>query len=184
LKGANIGYIRVSTFEQNTERQLAGVELDKIFDDSASGKSTNRPQLAACLDYLREGDTLFVHSIDRLARNLADLQRIVRDLTQKGVVIKFLKENLVFSAGENNPLQNLMLQMLGAFAEFERALIRERQREGIEIARQKGKPLGRAKTLSQKQIKELKAEAANGEAVASLAKKFGVSRQTVYRMLF
>ena len=95
----NIGYIRVSTLDQNTERQLADVKLHKIFEDKASGKDTKRPALAECLRYLRQGDTLLVHSIDRLARNLEDLQKIVRELTDKGVSVRFVKENLIFQAG-------------------------------------------------------------------------------------
>jgi len=177
------GYIRVSTLDQNTERQLDGLTLDKLFEDKASGKDMNRPQLAACLEHLREGDTLHVHSIDRLARNLEDLQRLVRKLTGKGVSVRFLKENLTFEAGEASPLQTLMFQMLGAFAQFERALIQERQREGIALAKQEGRQLGRAKALTTEQEKAIKAKAANGVKKHTLAAEYGVSRQTVYRIL-
>ena len=137
--GARVGYIRVSAADQNTERQLADMTLDKIFTDKLSGKDTARPQLQACMGYLREGDELFVHSLDRLARNLADLQKLVDELTRKGVTLHFLKEHLTFQAGEANALHKLMFQMLGAFAQFERALIRERQREGIAVARSEGR---------------------------------------------
>lgn len=181
--GHNIGYIRVSTLDQNTERQLAGIELHKVFEDKASGKDTKRPALYECLGYLREGDTLFVHSIDRLARNLEDLQRIIRELTGKGVTVRFAKENLSFQAGENNPMQTLMFQMLGAFAQFERSLIRERQREGIALAKKEGRPLGRAKALTEMQEKEVQTRAAQGANKQALAKEYGISRQTLYRIL-
>jgi len=127
--GKRVGYIRVSTIDQNTDRQLEGVEIDKRFTDKASGKDTQRPQLQAALEYLRDGDVLVVHSMDRLARNLDDLRRIVLGLIKRGVVVEFEKERLTF-ASEDNAMSNLLLSVMGAFAEFERALIRERQREG------------------------------------------------------
>src|ERR1700733_609774 len=123
-----VGYIRVSSVDQNTDRQLEGQELDRTFTDKASGKDTNRPQLKAALDYLRDGDELVVHSMDRLARNLDDLRRMVLDLTKKGVHVRFVKENLVFT-GEDSPMSHLLLSLLGAVAEFERSMIRERQRK-------------------------------------------------------
>ena len=181
--GAKIGYIRVSTLDQNAERQLEGLTLKKVYEDKASGKDTKRPQLAACLEFLREGDTLHVHSIDRLARNLEDLQRLVRELTDKGVSIRFLKENITFEAGGTNPMQTLMFQMLGAFAQFERALIRERQREGITLAKKEGRQLGRAKALSMAQEEAIKTKAANGAKKHALAAEYNISRQTVYRIL-
>ena len=116
-----VGYIRVSSVDQNTERQLEGVELDKVFKDKASGKDTSRPQLQAALDYVREGDVLVVHSMDRLARNLDDLRKIVLDLTKRGVHVQFVKESLIFT-GEDSPMSNLLLSMLGAVAEFERCM--------------------------------------------------------------
>ena len=179
----NVGYTRVSTLDQNTERQLDGLTLDKVFEDKASGKDTRRPQLAACLEYLREGDTLHVHSIDRLARNLEDLQRLVRELTDKGVSVRFLKEKLNFEARESNPMQTLMFQMLGAFAQFERALIRERQREGIALAKKEGRQLGRAKILSTEEEEAIKAKAASGAKKSTLAAENKISRQTIYRIL-
>ncbi|MCV7299775.1 recombinase family protein [Mycobacterium barrassiae] len=177
--GHRVGYQRVSTVDQNTDRQLDGVELDKVFSDRASGKDTQRPQLAACLGYIREGDTLVVHSMDRLARNVEDLRRIVRELTGQGVKVQFLKENLTF-AGDDSPMNTLLLSMLGAVAEFERSMILERQREGIALAKAAGKYKGRKASLSDEQAKELRARIAAGEAVTALAKEFGVSRQTVY----
>jgi predicted site-specific integrase-resolvase len=153
MAGQRIGYIRVSGLDQNTQRQLEGVALDRIFTDKASGKDTRRPQLDELLRFIRDGDTLLVHSRDRLARNLDDLRTLVQRLTKKGVRVEFLKEHLVFT-GENSPLANLMLSVMGAFAEFERALIGERQREGITLARARGAYRGRRKALSPEQAGE------------------------------
>ncbi len=144
MHGQRIGYIRVSTLDQNPDRQLEGVQVSKVFIDKASGKDTQRPQLEALLNYVREGDTLVVHSMDRLARNLDDLRRMVQQLTGRGVRIEFVKESLAFT-GEDSPMANLLLSVMGAFAEFERALIRERQREGISLAKQRGVYRGRKK---------------------------------------
>ena len=182
MAGQNVGYIRVSTILQNTARQLDGVVLDKAFEDKASGKNTNRPQLAACLAHLREGDTLYVHSMDRLCRNLEDLRRIVRELTSRGVIVKFQKESLSFT-GEDSPMSNLLLSMLGAVAEFERSIILERQREGIAIAKVDGKYKGRKPALTIERVKELKLRASTGEKKAVLAREFGISRETVYSYL-
>lgn len=177
--GQRIGYQRVSTVDQNTDRQLDGVELDKVFTDKASGKDTQRPQLAACLEYIREGDTLVVHSMDRLARNLEDLRRIVRELTGQGVRIEFVKESLTFT-GEDSAMSTLLLSMLGAVAEFERSMILERQREGIALAKAAGKYKGRKAALTAQQADELRSRLKGGESVTALAKEFEVSRQTVY----
>jgi DNA invertase Pin-like site-specific DNA recombinase len=182
MKGQRVGYVRVSTGEQNTERQLEGVKTDKVFTDKASGKNTERPQLDAMLSFVREGDIVIVHSMDRLARNLDDLRRMVQTLTGKGVRIEFVKEGLVFT-GEDSPMSNLMLSVMGAFAEFERALLRERQREGIAIAKQKGVYRGRKCVLSDSQVTELRSRAESGEAKATLAREFGISRETVYQYL-
>lgn len=175
----NVGYIRVSTLIQNTARQLDGIKLDKVFEDKASGKNTDRPQLSACLAHLREGDTLHVHSMDRLCRNLDDLRRIVKDLTSRGVVIKFHKEGLNFN-GDESPMSNLLLSMLGAYAEFERSIILERQREGIAIAKSEGKYKGRKLSLTDDRVLELKRRAGAGEKKTALALDFGISRETVY----
>ena len=177
--GQRIGYQRVSAVDQNTERQLDGIELDKLFTDKASGKDTHRPELARAIDYVREGDTLVVHSMDRLARNLEDLRRIVRELTSQGVRIEFVKESLTFT-GEDSPMNTLLLSMLGAVAEFERSMILERQREGIALAKAAGKYKGRKAALTNGQADELRARLAKGESVSGLAAEYGVSRQTVY----
>jgi len=181
--GHDVGYIRVSSFSQNTDRQLDGIELEKIFEEKASAKDAKRPVLQECIGYLRSGDCLHVHSIDRLARNLMDLQKIVQSLNEKGVSIKFHKENLTFSGSNDNPMNKLMLQMMGAFAEFERALIRERQREGIAQAKKAGKQIGRKKALDDEQVAEIKKRVGAGEAKSKLAKVYGVSRQTLYTAL-
>ena len=173
MLGQRIGYIRVSSFDQNPERQLEGVQLDRIFTDKASGKDTKRPQLKAMMEFIREGDTVIVHSMDRLARNLDDLRRMVQDLTVKGISIQFVTENLVFSADKSNHTSNLMLSVMGAFAEFERAIIKERQREGIELAKKRGVYKGRKKSLSDDQIAHLKQLVASGERKTKLATKFG-----------
>ncbi len=182
MYGQRIGYIRVSSFDQNPERQLEHVEVDRMFTDKASGKDTRRPQLDSLLSFVREGDTVVVHSMDRLARNLDDLRRLVQKLTQRGVRIEFVKENLAF-AGEDSPMANLMLSVMGAFAEFERALIRERQREGIALAKQRGAYRGRKKALSSEQVAELRQRASAGEQKSKLARELGISRETLYQYL-
>jgi DNA invertase Pin-like site-specific DNA recombinase len=106
--------------DQNTDRQLDGQELDKVFTDKASGKDTKRPQLKAALEYLREGDVLVVHSMDRLARNLHDLKNLVTDLTGRGVHVQFVKEALLFTGEGDSPMAHLLLNLLGSVAEFER----------------------------------------------------------------
>ena len=182
MQGQQIGYVRVSGFDPNPERQLDGVSVGKLFTDKASGKDVKRPQLDALLSFVREGDTVVVHSMDRLARNLDDLRSIVQKLTACGVRIEFVKECLSFT-GEDSPMANLMLSVMGAFAEFERALIRERQREGIALAKGRGAYRGRRKSLSADQANELRARAASGEQKASLALTFGISRETVYQYM-
>ena len=182
MHGQRIGYVRVSSFDQNPERQLEQVTVDRLFTDKASGKDTQRPELERLLAFVREGDTVVVHSMDRLARNLDDLRRLVQRLTQRGVRIEFVKEHLTFT-GEDSPMANLMLSVMGAFAEFERALIRERQREGIALAKQRGAYRGRKKALAPEQVAQLRRRAAAGEKKAQLAREFGISRETVYQYL-
>jgi DNA invertase Pin-like site-specific DNA recombinase len=180
--GQRIGYVRVSTFDQNPDRQLEKVEVVRTFIDKASGKDTKRPQFDALMTFIRTGDTLVVHSMDRLARNLDDLRSIVQNLTQRGVCIEFIKENLTFS-GEDSPISILMLSVMGAFAEFERALIRERQREGIALAKQRGVYRGRKRSLSPEQILTLRQQVKNGAKKAKLARDFNISRETLYQYL-
>lgn len=182
MSGQRIGYVRVSSFDQNPERQLDEVALDRTFTDKASGKDAQRPALEELLAFVRSGDTVVVHSMDRLARNLDDLRRIVQGLTKRGVKVEFSKESLVFT-GEDSPMANLMLSIMGAFAEFERALIKERQREGIVLAQQRGAYKGRKKSLSPEQTEELRRRAAAGEKKLHLARHFGISRETLYQYL-
>src|ERR1700757_3178262 len=170
-KGQRVGYLRVSSLDQNEVRQLEGLALDKTFTDKASSKDVKRPQLEALQSFVREGDTVFCHSMDRLARNLDDLRRIVLGLTERGVHIVFVMEKLTFT-GEDSPMSNLLLSAMGAFAEFERELIRERQREGIAIAKQRGAYKGRKKALSAAQVLELKEAVEAGKKKAQIARKF------------
>ncbi|EMY35984.1 site-specific recombinase, DNA invertase Pin [Arthrobacter crystallopoietes BAB-32] len=182
MTGQRIGYVRVSTLDQNEQRQLEGQMLDRAFTDKASGRDTARPHLNELLRFAREGDTVVVHSMDRLARNLDDLRSLVQKLTHKGVRVEFVKEGLVFT-GEDSPMAHLMLSVMGAFAEFERSLIKERQREGIALARQRGAYRGRKKTLSSEQATELVARAASGIPKSTLARDYGIGRETVYQYL-
>lgn len=182
VAGQRVGYVRVSTLDQNVDRQLEGVELDRSFTDRVSGKDTNRPELTALIAFVREGDTVVVHSMDRLARNLDDLRRTVQALTAKGVRIEFVKEGLTFT-GEDSPMATLMLSVMGAFAEFERALLRERQREGITLAKQRGAYRGRKKALSADQVAELRRRVDAGEPKSHLARDLGITRETVYQYL-
>lgn len=180
--GQRIGYVRVSSYDQNTYRQLEHVSVDRVFTEKASGRDMHRPQLQALLDYAREGDTIVIHSMDRLARNVDDLRRIVQSQNKRGVTVQFIKENLNFT-GEDVPMANLMLSVLGAVAQFERDLIKERQREGIALAKQRGVYRGRKKSLSPERAVELKKRAAAGERKAALAREFNVSRETLYKYL-
>lgn len=182
MSGQRVGYVRVSTIEQNTERQLANVPLDRVFTDKASGKDTDRPHLAEMIAYVREGDTVVVHSLDRLARNLEDLRHLVRTMTGKGVRVEFVKESLTFT-GESSPMAQLLLNVMGSFAEFERSLIRERQREGVALAKAKGAYKGRKRALDDAAVALLKQRVGDGAKKAALARELGVSRETVHRYL-
>lgn len=181
--GQHIGYIRVSTVEQNTARQLDGVTLDKVFEDKCSGKNMKRPALQDCLAYLRDGDTLHVHEISRLARNMADLLKIVDELTSRDVTIVFHKENMTFDGGKSSPTTKLMFQMLAAFSEFERAMIRERQAEGIAKAKAEGRYRGGQEKLSAEQVAEVRRLYGEGVSKAAIGRRFGLTRQSIYRYL-
>lgn len=182
MNGVRIGYVRVSSVDQHTDRQLDGIELARVFEDKVSGKNTDRPALAELLRFVREGDTVVVHSMDRLARNLDDLRQLVQSLTKRGVRVEFVKESLTFT-GDDAPMSMLLLSVMGAFAEFERALIRERQKEGIAVARAKGVYRKRANRLSGAAVAEIRQRAAGGEGVSAVAASMGVSRQTIYNYL-
>lgn len=178
-----VGYIRVSSQGQNAERQLDGVKLDKEFVEVMSGKSANdREKLREAIEYVREGDTFAVHSIDRLARNLRDLQEIIHELLKKGVAVCFHKEKLFFTAN-SEPMAILMLQMMGAFAEFERSMIRSRQKEGIDLAKKNGKKLGRKPKVNKQLEREVTELKNQGTSIRQIAIKMNLSRATIYKAL-
>lgn len=186
---ATVAYMRVSSQEQRLDRQAEEIYRavgtpDKEFMDKASAAGHgNRPGLEACLDYLRPGDLLVVASIDRLARSLVDLRRIVDEIVQRGARVRFVKESLTFSAEGSDPRSDLMLGILGSFAEFERAIIRERQAEGIAAAKKRGVYKGRKPALAPAQIDRAREMRERGVEVTEIARHFGVHRSTIYRAL-
>jgi DNA invertase Pin-like site-specific DNA recombinase len=180
-KHQTVAYIRVSSVQQNTDRQLVDVERDKDFIEKVSAKNTeDRPQLKAMLEHVREGDIVVVHSMDRLARNTKDLLEIVETLKSKNVSIKFIKENLAFTAGTDNSMSNLLLSILGSVAQFERELMLERQREGIEAAKLKGLFKGRKPTLNREAIMK---DITNGLSIRKTASKHGIANSSVSRIV-
>jgi DNA invertase Pin-like site-specific DNA recombinase len=181
-RGLRIGYTRVSTVDQAADRQLDGIQLDKLFADQASGKDAQRPQLQLLLEFARQGDLVIVHSMDRLARNLDDLRSLVARLNARGVRVQFVKEGLTFT-GDDSPMAKLLLSMMGAVAEFERELIRERQAEGIALAKAKGVYKGRKPALDEAGIKRLKEMVGSGVSKALVARRLKISRDTLYRYL-
>ena len=185
--GQKVSYLRVSSKDQSIARQreaLAHLDIRKEFVDEISARSrADRPGLHACLEYLRDGDELHVASIDRLARSLIDLKELITELTTQGVTVVFHKEGLRFAADTDDPTANLMLGVLGSFAEFERAIIRERQAEGIALAKKAGKYTGRPKALSEEQVADARRRVAAGEAKTAIAHDLGIGRSTLYRAL-
>ena len=173
-----IGYRRVSSEGHNLDRQ--DFVCDKMFEEKVSGAKRDRDALTAMIEFAREGDEVIVWSIDRLARDLRDLQDIISTLNDKGVSVSFLKEKLVFSGDAEDAFARLQLQMMGAFAEFERNIIRQRQAEGIARAKERGVYKGRAKSVSDGKIVALKAK---GYKVTEIAEELGINRITVYRAL-
>ena len=185
VAGQKIGYARVSSKDQNLDRQTAALKKEKvfrIFTDTVSGSSTQRPGLDGALNYLRAGDQLIVVSMDRLARSLIDLHRLVDELTERGVSVKFLKEGQVYSK-DSTPVAKLMLGLLGSVAEFERAIIRERQAEGIAKAKARGAYKGRAKVLNEEQIMQAREWVSEGIPKAEVARRLGIGRTTLYKYL-
>lgn len=182
-----VGYVRVSSLDQNPERQLEelkAMQVEKIFMDKLSGKNVERPELQNMLNFVREGDTLVVHSLDRLARNLSDLLTMVQDLTGRGVSVRFLNERLDFDAGkEASPVAKLMLSMVGAFAKFERSMIKRRQAEGIALAKERGVYKGRQRSVTDEQIQEVRSMIDMGVPLSKAVKKVGISRTTAYKYL-
>lgn len=184
-RGQRVSYIRVSTAEQNLARQREMIgTVDREFTDTISARSrADRAGLEACIDYLREHDQLVVASIDRLARSLADLQGMIDQITAKGASVHFVKEGLTFARDQNDSRSRLMLGILGSFAEFERSIIRERQAEGIALAKKAGKYTGRKKALTPDKVKEARERSEAGESKVAIAKELGISRATLYRAL-
>lgn len=181
MTGQNIGYVRVSTVKQNTDRQLDGINLDKIFEDKMTGASLDRPELKKCLDYVRSGDTLHVHSIDRLARSLRGLEELIDCLMAKGIKVVFHKENLSFS-GDSDPISKLTLQMMGAFAEFERSMTKSRIKEGMAVAKSKGKAVGRP-SIDYSLKDEILKKRGSGKSMIQIAKELSLSRTSIYKII-
>jgi DNA invertase Pin-like site-specific DNA recombinase len=191
-KGQTVGYVRVSSVGQNTARQLDGIELDRVFEDKCSGSTTDRPGLAAMLAHVRDGDTVVVHEISRLARNTADLLALVEQLNDKGVTVKFNKEDMTFHRTElddkgkvkkRNPMNMMLLTIIGAISAFELSLINERRAEGQAKAREAGKHMGRHAKLTADQVTTIRTRAEAGESKVELAQEFKVSRATLYAAL-
>lgn len=181
--GQTVGYVRVSSTDQNLARQMESIgPVDRIFEDKVSGGTrAGRSGLSDCLAYIRDGDTVRIASMDRLARSLTDLQQLVDEIVAKGAEVHFVKESQTYSAHNSNSMGRLLLQILGAFAEFERNLIRERQAEGIRIAKAAGKYRGRAKLLNSDQVDHARKLAAQGVPKTRIAAEFGINRSTLYR---
>ena len=185
ISGQKVGYARVSSKDQNLERQTAALKKEKcfrIFDDTVSGSSTDRPGLDGALNYVRPGDQLVVMSMDRLARSLIDLHRLVDELTSQDISVKFLKVGQTFSLN-STPIAKLMLGLLGSVAEFERAIIRERQAEGIARAKARGVYKGRAKALTDEQLAQAQGWVDAGVPKAEVARRLGIGRTTLYNYL-
>ena len=178
-------YVRVSTIEQNTERQLRDVVCDRIYEEKISGKDTNRPQLQAMLSNIRAGDIINIHEMSRLARNTRDLLNLVEEITSKGATVVFHKENLIFKGNEKqDPYQKMMMTMLGAVAELERSILLERQREGIALAKARHKYKGGKNKLSAEQVEELKNMVEEKKlSLSAIARKLNISRPTLYSYL-
>ena len=174
-----VGYRRVSSVEQKFDRQELG-NVERVFEEKVSGKNTERFALQEMIAFVRHGDEVVVWSIDRLARDLRDLQGIIQTLNDKNVSITFLSERLTFTGDTDDAFSRLQLQLMGAFAEFERNIIRKRQAEGIAKARARGVYKGRSKKISGTKIRKL-SEA--GYRVTEIAEELGCSRMSVYRAL-
>lgn len=184
-KTQTVAYVRVSSIDQNLDRQLEVIgDVDRVFEERISGGSrADRAALLDCIRYVRDGDTVRVASMDRLARSLGDLRDIVDEITAKGASVEFVKEQQTYSRDSDDAIGRLMLNLLGAFAEFERTLIRERQREGIRIAKAAGKYKGRSRKLTDEQIADARRQISDGVPKAVVARGLGVDRTTLYRML-
>ncbi|TDT31352.1 recombinase family protein [Naumannella halotolerans] len=180
-KGQRVAYVRVSSADQNPARQVEaiGESADRIFTDHVSGSTTDRPALEELLAYVRDGDQVIVSSMDRLARSTADLHSLVDGLTDRGVGVQFLKEGLAFHPGQSDPTARLLLGVMGSIAEFERAIIRERQREGIALAKERGVYRGR-RSIDDTKLEAAQALVGDGLTVTKACRQVGVSRSTYY----
>jgi len=176
-------YIRVSTILQNTERQLLDVPCDRVYEDKLSGKDTNRPQFQLMMSNLRSGDIVNVHSLDRVGRNTKDILEIVETIKSIGATIHFHKENLKFDGSKSDLYSDLMLTILSGFATFERNIILERQREGIEIAKQKGKYKGGKQKFDVEQKNRIKELVEEGVSISSVCRTMNCSRPTIYKVI-
>lgn len=185
IAGEKVGYARVSSKDQNLERQTELLRKEGVFslyEDRMTGSTRQRPGLEEALRYVRKGDQLIVTSMDRLARSLSDLHSIVDDLTARGVSVKFLKEGQVYSK-DSTPVAKLMLGLLGSVAEFERSIIRERQAEGIARAKERGVYKGRAKVLTAEQVEQARKWIDEGVPKAEVARRMKIGRTTLYSYL-
>lgn len=185
-KSAKIAYARVSSDDQNLDRQLETLKAycpDKIFTDHLSGKNLERPGFQQMMDYVREGDIIYVASMDRMARNLDDLLATTKRLQSKGITVHFLKENICLNPGaETSSMSKLIMSIMGAVAEFERSLIRERQREGILLAKSRGVYKGR-KPIDPEKMQEAQKLIEEGFSKTKVCEKLRISRQTLYKYL-
>ncbi|MGX5913451.1 recombinase family protein [Aliidiomarina sp. Khilg15.8] len=175
-----IAYKRVSSVGQNSERQLDGMTFDREFSDECSGSTTDRPELQRLLSHVRDGDAVYVHSIDRMARDLKNLLELIDFFKAKGVDIHFVKEAMSFTPDESNPMQDMMLQVMGAVSQFERALILERQREGIAQAKARGAYRGSKKTVDRAKVLEM---LQSGVKKTEIARRLGIGRASIYRVI-
>jgi DNA invertase Pin-like site-specific DNA recombinase len=178
-----LAYKRVSTSDQNTARQLVGVDIDRDFVDIASGKNTERPQLQALLQMVRADDVIHIHELSRLGRSVKDLLEIVEQIVVIGASVKFHKENLIFSSNSKNSFQSLMLNLLSSIAQFERDLLLERQREGIEIAKKLGKFTGKKSRFTHEELIQIKEDFKSTKSKKKLAEKLGISRSYLYELV-
>lgn len=181
--GKRYAYKRVSTLEQNLDRQLPDFNADVVLEEKISAKDTKRPKLEMLLEVVGKGDEIHIHELSRLARSVQDLIDIVQQVVSKGASIKFHKENLEFAPDKKaNSFQSLMLNLLGSIAQFERDLMLERQREGISIAKQKGVYKGRQSKFTENDLQRIRSEFASAKNKAKLASKWGISRSYLYQI--
>lgn len=182
----NIGYKRVSTKDQLTDRQLLGISLDRVYEESVSGATRDRPRLIACIDALREGDVLHIHSVDRLARSLVDALDIIEQVIQAGATIIFHAEKLEFSSDRANPYHTFVLQIFASIAQLERSMGKQRQKEGIERAKERGtrsgKPFGK-QPLDMTRRDEAISLSMTGLNISQIARAMKLSRPSISKLL-